>query len=280
VADRIPTTILMDAVAGAGTGQFQDCPEGEGDIKILNGAGPDEHGNVGLSGTDCTWIDRPVQDIVGPVHPHTDYAAVPVPNTLRIQDDCKACCDCNDYGEAYQGMKRVWERALAVSRRVELLRQQYHELRLLAIEKAKIKCPEEVMVDLSVIPRPDYHLAVGVTAVNNTSTDLPSVTLQVCIVPNGYRYVPGSGSLNNDTVHTLRTDPFPVSCLPPYEGQGVAIALPPLVAGGVVNYTFGVRYYAGTPRHGRATVTALVKTAAGNFVSTKSVNLQPPLQKT
>ena len=276
------TNVLVEAVPGAGTGKFQDCVGG-GEIKTIDKTGPDDKGNFVLAGQDCTWTERPIGPMHGAVHPHTDYSAAPVPNTLKLRDDCTACCDCSDFKAAYEGLSRVYDRAKDASRRIESARQQYNALvRLLNSSNANV-CPSEVTVDMSLLTRPDFHLAISLTLVNNWTEELPMTMIRFCITPGGYIYTPGSGIMSNTLIHAVRVDPLitGVSCSPyPLAGQGMAIVLPPVPRTEMVNYLLSVRFPAGSLRMGNVSVTMRIDSSVGWFVMARSATLSPPLQKT
>jgi len=241
---RKPTTVIVDAIPGAGLGVYKDCSTPSPDIKILGNATPDANGNVELQGKDCTWTEVPITNTGPAIHPHTNYHASPVPNTLQLRDECTACCDCSDYKKAYEGIRTVWQRALHASHRIETLREQYQEL-VQDVKAALVNvCPGEITSDLGLVARPDYHLAVHLSMVSNESTlTTAPLTIYFLFRPYGPVFTNGSGLFSNQDVRLQPMEPDYVgSVAAPFSGPAWKITIPPIPPQGRTYYDFAVRF--------------------------------------
>jgi hypothetical protein len=118
---RNNTNITLHAEPGAGVGKYDDCPE-EGPLPILriNGAAPNQYGDLTLSGPDCIWIRQPTTVADGWATP-TRYGNAA---TLMVGSNCLPCCDCPDYVETGLYMNRVARRYATVGKRA-------HQVKLL-----------------------------------------------------------------------------------------------------------------------------------------------------
>ena len=275
---RVPTVVVIDVAPGLGTGVLQDC-NNDGEVKTINGAGPDTKGNFDIEGSDCVRQFTPIGAIHGATHPNTDYSAIRIKGAMGLADDCLVCCDCTDYGAAYEAITRAWNRALAVAHRIETLREEYNALINILQTSEKQPCPAELSIDLEVLSRPDYHLAVSLTVVNNTANVIPIAAATFCIFPTGWQYTQGSGMLSDEYAHASHVAPAPGgNCS---AGTGLQISIPSISVGKVFNYTFSLRYPKKTSRVGTmATVVLSLNSALGTFTQSKGAALEPPLNKT
>ena len=94
--DVLPVTV--NAVPGAGLGlQENDCT-GDGYLRTLNGVGPDDFGRMLLDARDCYRTWRPIDPLTSLV----------IPSTIQLANCCETCCECDDYGDVYQAMQRLY----------------------------------------------------------------------------------------------------------------------------------------------------------------------------
>lgn len=180
---RVPTTIKINAAPGLGAGVVLECNEIEG-IKTINKVGPDERGNFNLSSSPCSWFERPMKNPGPPTHPHTDGTLQPADAQwpynapvvtgpgLILHQDCKACCSCDDYVNAYRAMLGVWQRAQALAARAQALQSSYNALCSL-MNAGGGKHPTGLQCRIDFISRPNFTVGISVTVYNNSPMEIP-----------------------------------------------------------------------------------------------------------
>lgn len=110
---RARARVVVAVAPGAGLGRYPGCQEPETVVRRVNGVGPDDRGDFGLAAAACYWLERPA--VV------TGTAAV-TPAALRLHNDCGPCCECRDYENTYQGVRRLHARFKAAGARADALR--------------------------------------------------------------------------------------------------------------------------------------------------------------
>jgi hypothetical protein len=137
VGFRRRTQITFNAVPGAGDGRYSDCQDPDTGcgvpVKLLNGASPNEYGDLVVSGKSCIWIRTPTtinsnQTTVTPVTRPTVSCDGTDGQTkiLQIGTNCAACCDCEDYVDLANYMNRTRDRYKVIgsrTRQVKLLHE-------------------------------------------------------------------------------------------------------------------------------------------------------------
>lgn len=231
---RPKTRIVFDVIPGSGTGQFIDCDVTvPPPIKLINKVGPNDRGGFRLDGEACTWVERVVSDTFPPVNPFTDFKATVYEALLKLHQDCKACCDCDDYRDAYAMMTRVWNELLRLAALLEAYRKRYNEL--VAYLNAQREAREEekealnidqVQVVLQMTCRPNFNIGISVTVFNNGDNDLALTTLIIVVNNVDFIYVNGTGSLDAPFNRGVQLDPL-VSLTPFVDPQPDPPALPP-----------------------------------------------------
>ncbi len=277
---RPKSSILLEAVPGAGTGRVYDCVDEDPSIKTIKRIGPAGNGNFSLFGDDCIWVERELVDAdhdghgdgYEPVNPHTDYSGNAAANALKLRGNCKACCDCDDYGAAYAALAAVWALAKETADKISDLNRRYEILRLkrLASKQCTQPC---IVVRVNIFARPDYSVSVAGTLKNNCTHAVRNSTMHFNIDGGtgggGFgTFEQGSGLLligNNKGVHTNST----------------SLTIPVLEPGEQASYSFNVRFGADQRPKGmvvRASLSAT--TTLGNGSDTASTGLRGPLLKT
>lgn len=301
---RTPRVIVVDATAGGGSGAFQECEDAAGAIRFINSVGPNEQGNFSLQGDDCVWTERPTSGSPGaPTNGNTDFSSAISPASLKINNDCKVCCSCEDYGLAYEKIAQLWDRAKLLADQIEQMREEYNSIVLLIRSLRENKCTEIYGLHLGLISRPDFHVAVGVTVINNTSEDLPSVLIQMGLEPStNFLITAGSGFL--DTATQKRIPYYPTlfdASTAGLSGMGLQITVPHVHHGDIIRYSFEGRYGRGasgggpipldydsaifgqSSGQGRASLpvrmTVKVSSSAGTLLQSKTTRLFAPLLK-
>ncbi len=271
---RVPTTVVLNATAGEGTGRFPTCASLEPAIRRVGQVGADSNGNLQLMANDCLWSEMRLSGpVLPPIHVNTDYLGSLLEAALQLHESCRACCSCDDYGNTYTNLKRWWDRGVAVGARFERLRLRYNEL---CQATADLKAAKEtgIQVRIRAVARPDFHLALSAIVMNNSAVSLGSITLQFTLDRPGV-YTEKSGHLEAENLHNVQLDPV--------VGGGdttFTVVLGSLRPAHYAVYSFGVRFAAGTPRAG-AVVRPRVDATHGITTVTdqKSVSLRGPLEK-
>jgi hypothetical protein len=278
---RLPTIIKIDMTPGGGTGKLIDCNFATPPIKTIDQAGPNTIGNLDLTGEDCTWVERRITDVDPPTKAFTNYAATPVPATLQLHQDCKACCDCIDYGLAYTAIAALWGRAKKAAALIEAARKQYNILDA-KVNSIKIITETGLKLKIQLVARPDFHLAIQLTAYLDSKFDINhNIFLEVQLDTFGFAMTQGSGIIDIAGGHKKQLDPIQFST-----NQFFWI-IPGLKSTGYAQGSFEIRYGPSTAdfsgpvsRIGRV-VTAYGQAAYGAVVVKDSTNvtLRGPLVK-
>jgi hypothetical protein len=260
IQTRAPQKIIFDVIPGAGKGTVQTCSDDASAIKTLNAQKPDDDGDAHLEGLDCLWVERG--------------------GDLTIHADCKPCCECEDYGTAYEQLVVAWDRAKILGERVKNLVDKYNGLKDTMLEIREKTCPVDVdppkvLIRLEVLSRPDYHLAVGVAVFNNSMEDITDLDI-VFDIPSGFEYTEGSALI------TISGATIPITMWPhsvPAQLGGVIFR-----PGKTLWYSYEVRYPSkSAPSFAQVevTVTGTVGISPETFVSSfqGAVPLHPPLEK-
>lgn len=273
VVTRKPRKIQLDVIPGAGTGKFNDCNSSLLPIRTINNVGPDSNGNLQLEGRDCVWVERLVLSTGGTPYPGTNYRIQEMYDSqLQLHQDCDACCSCQDYGDAYTALARIWDRAKVVADRVKKLTTDYERLRqMMAGRHCKVT---GLQIMVRVITRPDFHLSIHAYITNNLDYDVGASILRFTLSPT-YEYVTRSGILEANYVRKTRYDP---QILPSTELQ---IGLAQIQKQGWIRYTFEVRYPSGlgnVPGDAK-NATGTLYSPAGTVSDSDAESLQKPLVK-
>lgn len=256
---RPKTAVVFDVIPGAGAGQFIDCDVTvPPPIKLINKVGPNEdNGDFRLTGQGCTWVERVIDEIGPPVNPNMDFSATVLPALLRLHQDCKACCDCDDYKKAYEMLTRLWKQMQDLAAVIEAYRQRYNELVRWLNEQRDIRQEEkeelgidQLQVVLKGVSRPNFNLAISATVFNNSKVDISLVTLIIVVNSIDFLYVAGSGMLDAPFNRNVQLDPVvsfkpfafpdpPLPALPP--GDTYTISIPQIKSGQYAAYSLNVR---------------------------------------
>ena len=262
VRDR--TVIALDAVPGAGLGQYPGCGLGDEGLRSIGNQVPDAFGNLVLDGDNCMWVERPLDSpgYAPPPGKPVDYEALVTENTLKLHDNCDACCDCADYGAAYQALRDTWLRLVNIARSVEISRSRYNEL----VAATNIAfCAQGFIVTMRCVERPDYMASVVITVANRSDQPLHGSTIQMSATPDYGSYLPNSGLLESSqpggAPAKIKQDLSPIKAMKypvqedvtidplpdvPEEGiTGMSITLPVIPAGGMLRFYFDIRFMAG-----------------------------------
>lgn len=159
VGSRQATPLLFNAIPGAGMGLVPADCQGDGSLKTINGVGPDDKGRFQLTGEGCYRVWRPALS-------YTPTQVVFEPATLQMANGCAACCRCEDYGNVYSALQRLYNKGTDVNNALMSLSnggadvsdEMWNQKTLRAIRKKK----------LLLRSQQGFVLGVMITFQNNT----------------------------------------------------------------------------------------------------------------
>lgn len=176
---RRRTRVTISAVAGSGIGRAPGCDNPDDGLRTINGVAADEYGNVNLTGDLCTRVKLPTAAVL------VDRDGVPtledtvVLGKLAVRDDCKPCCDCDDYSNVQASNLLTWDRLAEAS-------ADFNDAAILGNEladrwAAAKACRESQATHMNAIPHNLYLLDIGAGLCNHTGECLDDVELRVTI---------------------------------------------------------------------------------------------------
>lgn len=276
---RAPEKVYISASNGDGLGAFPVCEDPSQYVRSINGVLPNDEQDFRIGLKDCTWEEtRLVGGTSSPIHPNTDYIGSIIDSMERtifqLHQACRACCDCPDYGRAYDIIYKSWARAAQVADRLAIVRTDYHRI-LDDWRTAKADRESGLQVELRVIARPDYHVAIAVQLGNNGHVALNPLTLTINAAVIGLTivYTERSGYVEIEGVHNYQIDPTGIPNGP------FSIVLSAPEPGKYSIYRMSMRY-TGTYRAGKyVSVFATAANAQVSKVVEKRAKLIGPLVK-
>lgn len=236
---RLSTNILFAAVAGTGSGKYQNCSTDEtGEvfqpIRQINGINA-ENGDFLLSGSDCLWARRPTtRNSEGRLNPNSVVHQ-------QVGADCPPCCECSDYVDTALYMNQVQSQYMLIGERVNDVKL-YHEqnvarwvdqrscsinpLKLLLVPQ---RCPFMDVVVMLCNPCQDCVLSSRLTL-----TLTPSIVSPATLVC-GYTafYAPG-----------INGRPIPVTETQNSDSSSFSAQFPIIRGGGTAYLKFRVKFQA------------------------------------
>ncbi len=132
---RFRSAVNIDVVPGAGDGRLEGCQQVVPVVRRINQVGPDCAGNFRVEVDPCLRLGPPLL-VTGPAGAERTAAfdadgltADEAAHALRIENDCRPCCDCDAYVRTYRGLKRVRERWRELAAQAEAVRDTYEDNR-------------------------------------------------------------------------------------------------------------------------------------------------------
>ena len=160
--NRLLTPIDMNAVAGAGEGKLPSNCDPSDVIRTIGGAAPDTDGSFTLSLEGCFRETMPFAGGGGTV-------TVTSPNTNNLDNDCEACCSCQDYADSYNELLRIQGLAIPTGARLNQVRTQLQFIiNSMQIEKAN---REQKDIELFVVSRTGWVFNILIVLYNNPPGD-------------------------------------------------------------------------------------------------------------
>jgi len=196
-----PLTISADP--GAGIGKFPCEPDSF--LRRINDATADGNGNVVVDATECYRLERPLSSAADDSLALPFKSATVTPGTMKISNDCGPCCDCQDFVNVYEAIRKVSDKYSELGARAEAVRDQYkiNRQRWLANKQCrKGGNLQLIMQNLSMC-----RVAVVGALCNNTDMPLKNVELRFCFTST----LPGCILCNTTTMKgngSNRTHPY------------------------------------------------------------------------
>lgn len=190
-SQRLLTPITIKVIPGAGAGLEPNVCDPALFLKTLDGVGPDVNGNVNLDLVECY---RDCLDLTL-VSPSVVAAAL---NTIKVYNDCTACCSCEDYANSYESLVNLQNRAIPIGSVLERVRTDLVAL-VDDMEQEK-QDREEQDVELLVISKPGWIFNIMIIFYNNPpgEDNMPDTLVEFSAGPekrvidkSAYVYNPG-----------------------------------------------------------------------------------------
>lgn len=159
--------IRLSAVPGTGIGRYP-C-EAEVLVKHINGTTADALGTLLLDTTGCYRLERATTG-TGPVSI--------VPNTLKLSNDCGPCCECQDFINVYEAIRRLINEYNALGLRAEGVRDQYRTNLENWNEEREVRLRQPLRLVSQSLARNKVAIAFGIC--NNTDRPMTDVELRLC----------------------------------------------------------------------------------------------------
>lgn len=174
--ERFIQPLTINANPGAGIGQYP-C-ETEEVLRRINDTTADSAGNVIMDAAGCYRLERPLD-----TEADTDLelgfpSAAVTPGTLKISNDCGPCCDCQDFINVYEAIRKLSNKYSELGERAEAVRDQYRFNKERWLEDKQ--CRKGTSLQLLMIPLPRCRVAVAAAICNSTDLPLHNVELRIC----------------------------------------------------------------------------------------------------
>jgi hypothetical protein len=150
-------TVKITAGAGLGEGTISAC--GDNGIVSINGAKPTTDGRFDIKGIACMSVSAP--NLVQTSVPITNTTTLVSQHAVHINDDCKKCCDCEDYNEVSTALRQLSLWYSAISQEATTIHTGYASV--LAQWKALVACLlYPVKLKLTLQTCPTFNLAMRI----------------------------------------------------------------------------------------------------------------------
>lgn len=179
---RFRSAVNMDVVPGAGDGRLEGCQQVVPVVRRINRVGPDCAGNFRVEVDPCLRLGPPLL-VTGPAGAERTAAfdaagltADEAAHALRVENDCRPCCDCDAYVRTYRGLKRVRERWRELAAQAEAVRDTYEDnrARWQAAAACRLLNPSRLVVQ----PDRDCRTSIGGSYCNVTACCLNALEIR------------------------------------------------------------------------------------------------------
>lgn len=103
-----------------------------------------------------------------------------VPNTWKISNDCGPCCECQDFINVYEGIRKLSAKYDELGLRAEAVREQYRFNK--ERWEAEGACRAENRLKIAMQAMSDCRVAIGFGLCNGTDQPLKDIELRACFV--------------------------------------------------------------------------------------------------
>lgn len=145
---RFVTRATIDATPGSGQGRSPGCESVEPILRRINTIKPTDSGNFTIDATDCYRIQMPLKINAGPPRTASFFSDTLTPeqaaSAIRLDNDCKPCCECDDYARVYKGLRHVWFTWLDVAQHGERVRDLYEKDKVRWLEQYQCRLEHPV----------------------------------------------------------------------------------------------------------------------------------------
>jgi len=175
--------LTVDFDPGAGLGQYPGCDEEERYIRRINETEPDDRGNLLIDATDCYRLERPIADsessssAISGVYSGAYRNVDVVKATLKFSNDCGPCCDCEDFINVYEGIRKLDNKYQELGQRAEIVRDLFRTNK--SRWETQIACRVNDRLRIAMQPVAPCRLAVAVALCNGTDEPLKNPTLNL-----------------------------------------------------------------------------------------------------
>lgn len=203
--ERLVTTLTISAAPGLGKGKYGPACDPEttdtaGVLRRINNIQGDSSGNFTLDATGCYRIERPVLSVLAEGPPRRVRVR---DNSLKLSNDCGPCCECEDFINTYEGIRRLRDRYADLFARAKAVRDLYIKNRNRVIDSAN--CRKNDPLRVVIRPLCPDEVAVAVGFCNNTDQCLYNL-----IIPISFEYTSANVSFsecNADTQYNGTGEP-------------------------------------------------------------------------
>lgn len=175
--ERRSTSIVFNAAPNGGSvGRFgPGCDDAVNPaIRRINDIGPQPRGEFQIDASGCYRVQRPILDVLTP----GDVREIRVQNhALQIANDCGPCCECDDFINVWEAIRRLRDRYAALIADAQTVRDQYHTNRARWIKNQQ--CREGDKLRLVVSPICPDELGVAVGYCNNSDVCLENLVIHI-----------------------------------------------------------------------------------------------------
>ncbi len=170
---RLQTQVSFSAIPSSGAGTYNPGPPAYIGIRKINGIKPDTSGNFGMDATACYRVERPVQEVL-----NTNPREVAIiDHALQVFADCGPCCECQDFINVYEAIRRLRNRYADLIARAQAARDTYMKNRKRFMEQAACRAADSLRIRVN--PQCPRALDIAVGYCNHTGKCLHNVYLTI-----------------------------------------------------------------------------------------------------
>jgi len=212
---RAGRRIKISASPGSGLGRYPGCGDVDISLRFINGVGPNAYGDFLLTPKDCVWYERP--GTITNSHPRRVDT---VQHTMQLHDNCKPCCECDDYVRVQKAMQKQFEKWRILAKRAERSRDIYADSRRRWL--AQKHCREDNPQNLTIYQYCDDKLGIGYGFCNTTDKCRGPLDIAIKIEV----FAAGGGGAVPSAASSVKLVPNTAKKSDPATGRMVPVDLP------------------------------------------------------